>query len=136
KDKHRLFYEESKEVLSIKQVLNQYMEKLMETTELHLNNQEELIDQLVVQYVYKNLFQGMSFLMGPTVQMDFLGSLEREYQPFIMVARELLEKKFIQDMGMRPEEKDAFIYWLITRWEGLAEQIQSMENDKPAILIM
>ena len=37
---------------------------------------------------------------------------------------------------MRPEEKDAFIYWLITRWEGLAEQIQSMENDKPAILIM
>src|SRR5699024_12684596 len=71
-----------------------------------------------------------------TVQLCLLGALGREYQPVCAVARDLLKKKFIQDMGMRPEEKDAFIYWLITRWEGLAEQIQAMENDKPAILIM
>lgn len=112
------------------------MYALMESIEIDLDNREALIDELTVQYIYKKRFQGMSFLMGPTIKVNFLSALETEYQPFIRVARELLEEDFVQQMGVVPEEKDPFIYWLITRWEGLAEQIQAKKSDKPAVLVM
>src|SRR5699024_1580881 len=93
----------SGEIIETRGILTKYLQNLQEKTDIVLKNKEDLVNQLTVQYVYKSLFQGISFLMGPTMRMDFLGSLGPQYKPFISEAYALLREEFAGKLEMKTD---------------------------------
>ena len=117
-------------------MFSEYLKELQRETDIQLYNNEELLNQITLQYVYKVVFEVVAFLIGPTLPENLLSSLGKKYYPFIKKAFHMIESNPILGSKLPKKERSAFIYWVITHWEGLTDQLDEKYGNKEIVLIM